>query len=76
MVGTLHWIASLGVDLGPTISSRAWYQIGHLAISRLVLVFAARLFGVEELGIAVKMIVQKFERRLPSPPESTDAPIA
>jgi putative peptidoglycan lipid II flippase len=76
MVGTLHWIASLGVHVGPSLSARAWYLIGQLAIGAFVFIGAARLFGVEELGIALKMIVQKFERRLPSPPESADAPIA
>lgn len=76
MVATLHWIASLGVVVGPTFSARAWYLFGQLAIGSLVFIGAARLLGVEELGIAVKMIVQKFERRVPSPPESTDAPIA
>lgn len=76
MIGTLHWIASLGVVVGPSVWARAWYLIGQLAIGALVFIGAARLFGVEEVGMAVKMIVQKFERRLPSPPESADAPIA
>jgi putative peptidoglycan lipid II flippase len=70
MFATLHWIASLGVIVAPTLSARAWYLLGQVAIGALVFIGAARLFGVEELGIAAKMIVQKFERRVPSPPEA------
>jgi putative peptidoglycan lipid II flippase len=76
MVAALHWIAALGVDVPPIFAARAWYLAGELAIGALVFLGAARLLGVEELGIAARMIVQKFERRLPSPPESREAPIA
>jgi len=32
--------------------------------------------GVEELAIAFRLILQKFEGRVPSPPENREAPIA
>jgi hypothetical protein len=41
-----------------------------------VFIGAARLVGVEELGISMRLIVQKFEDRVPSPPESQEVPIA
>jgi len=76
MIAALQWIAALGVQVPPTFAARAWYLLGELAIGTFVFLGAARLLGVEEIGIAVKMILQKFERRLPSPPESREAPIA
>jgi len=76
MIAALQWIAALGVQVPPTFAARAWYLLGELAIATFVFLGAARLLGVEEIGIAVKMILQKFERRLPSPPESREAPIA
>ncbi len=76
MVGALTWIASLGVSVGPGFFDRAWYLLGQLAIASLVFLGAARLLGVEELGMAVRMILQKFEARVPSPQEARDAPIA
>lgn len=76
MVGTLHWIAALGVQPEPTFISRAWFLFGQVAIGSLVFLAAALILDVEELAFAVKMIMQKFERNLPSPPENRDVPIA
>jgi len=76
MIAALEWIASLGVQVPPTFAARAWYLVGELAIGTFVFLGAARLLGVEEIGIALRTILQKFERRLPSPPESREAPIA
>jgi putative peptidoglycan lipid II flippase len=76
MVSALHWIASLGVQVDQSFASRAWYLAGQLAIAALVFIGAARVLGVEELGIALRTLLQKFERRLLSPPESGEAPIA
>ena len=64
MMSALLWIAHLG------------NLLGQLAIGTLVFVGAARLLGVEELGIATRLIVQKFEDRVPSPPENREVPIA
>ncbi len=76
MMSTLHWIAALGVQPDPSFASRAWYLIGQVAIGAFVFVGAARLAGVEELEIAVRLILQKFESRVPSPPENREVPIA
>jgi putative peptidoglycan lipid II flippase len=76
MVSTLHWIAALGVHPDPSLVSRASFLLGELAIGTLVFIGAARLLGVEELGTALKLIVQKFERGVPSPSDSSEAPIA
>ena len=76
MVSALYWIASLGVHVDQSFASRAWYLAGQLAIAALVFIGAARVLGVEELGLAVRALLQKFERRLLSPPESGEAPIA
>jgi putative peptidoglycan lipid II flippase len=76
MMSTLHWIAALGVHPQPDFASRAWYLVGQVAIGAFVFVGAARLAGVEELEIAVRLILQKFESRVPSPPESREVPIA
>jgi hypothetical protein len=64
------------VHLEPTFAARAWYLIGQLTIGALVFIGAARLVGVEELGVSLRLIVQKFEDRVPSPPESQEVPIA
>ena len=76
MVGTLHWIAALGVRPDPTFASRAWFLFGQIAIGALAFIASALVLKVEELGIALNLIVQKFERNLPSPPENREAPIA
>jgi putative peptidoglycan lipid II flippase len=76
MVLALHWIATLGYQVGESFAARAWYLIGQMAIGALVFLGAARLIDVEELGIAAKLILQKFESRIPSPPENREAPIA
>ncbi|MBD5635056.1 MAG: murein biosynthesis integral membrane protein MurJ, partial [Candidatus Eremiobacteraeota bacterium] len=76
MMASLNWIASLGVVEPVTFAGRAWYLIGQLVIGALVFVGAARLLGVEEVGISVRLIVAKFEERVPSPPENREVPIA
>lgn len=76
MVATLHWIAALGAAPAPTLVSRAWYLFGQIAIGSLVFIASARMLGVEELSIAVNLIMQKFERHVPSPPENREVPIA
>ncbi len=76
MMSALHWIASLGTHVEPSFAARAWYLAGQVAIGSLVFVGAAWLLRVEELGIAARLILQKFEGRVPSPPESREAPIA
>jgi len=76
MVAALQWIASLGVVVGPSFASRAWFLLGELGIAALVFLGTARLVGVEELGMALRLILQKFESRVPNPPENREVPIA
>jgi putative peptidoglycan lipid II flippase len=76
MVLALNWIAALGVHPQHSFASRAWFLIGQLAIGGLAFLATAYVVGVEELGIALRLIVQKFERNLPSPPENREVPIA
>lgn len=76
MVATLHWIAALGVHPPHFFAARAWFLFGQIAIGSLAFIASALVLNVEELTIAFRLIVQKFERNLPSPPENRDAPIA
>jgi putative peptidoglycan lipid II flippase len=76
MMSALHWIASLGAIVEPSFAARVWYLAGQLAIGSLVFLGTAWLLGVEELAIALRLIVQKFEGRVPSPPENREVPIA
>ena len=76
MVATLHWIAALGVVPAESFASRAWLLLGPNAIGARAFIATARLLNVEELSFATKLIMQKFERNLPSPPENREAPIA
>ncbi|MBV9277713.1 MAG: murein biosynthesis integral membrane protein MurJ [Candidatus Eremiobacteraeota bacterium] len=75
MVATLHWIEALGVN-PPTMVARAWFLFGELSIAAAAFVAAARVVNVEELSLAFSLIIQKFARALPSPPENREAPIA
>jgi putative peptidoglycan lipid II flippase len=76
MVAALRWINTLGAIPPETFGERAWFLLGQLAIGGLVFLAATQIVGVEETGIALRLIVQKFERRLPTPPESREVPIA
>lgn len=76
MIGALHWIAALGVQPTTEFASRFWFLIGQLAIGGLVFLAVARLLDVEELPLAFGLILQKFERNVPSAPENREAPIA
>jgi hypothetical protein len=49
---------------------------GQVAIGALAFIAAALLLKVQELSIAVNLIVQKFVTNLPSAPENREAPIA
>ena len=76
MGAALQWIASLGTSVPASLGARAWYLAGDVIIGAFVFLGAARILGVEELEIAVKLILRKFEGRVPSPPEHREAPIA
>ena len=76
MIAALHWIGALGVHPAPSLVSRAWYLFGQVAIGGLVFIAAARALDVEELSMAWRLIVEKFERNIITPPENREAPIA
>jgi putative peptidoglycan lipid II flippase len=76
MLAALGWIGALGVTPEATLASRAWFLFGQIAIGGTVFVAVARMLGVEELNLAWRTIVAKFERNLVSPPENREAPIA
>jgi putative peptidoglycan lipid II flippase len=76
MLAALGWINALGVTPDATLASRAWFLFGQIAIGSTVFIAVARMLGVEELELAWRTIVTKFERNLVSPPENREAPIA
>jgi putative peptidoglycan lipid II flippase len=76
MYAALGWIAALGVHPEPTLASRAWFLFGQIAIGSAVFLAVARIIGIEELDLAWRTIVAKFEKNIISPPENRDAPIA
>lgn len=76
MVAALHWIGTLGVTPEASLGSRAWFLFGQIAIGGTVFVAVARMLNVEELELARRTIVAKFERNLMSPPDNREAPIA
>ncbi|MGB9653563.1 MAG: lipid II flippase MurJ, partial [Candidatus Cybelea sp.] len=76
MLLALGWIGALGVTPEATLASRAWFLLGQIAIGGTVFIAVARMLGVEELMLAWRTIVAKFERNLLSPPENREAPIA
>ncbi|HEY1655340.1 MAG TPA: murein biosynthesis integral membrane protein MurJ [Candidatus Tumulicola sp.] len=76
MVAALHWIGTLGVTPEASLASRAWFLFGQIAIGGIVFVAVARMLNVEELELARRTIVAKFERNLMSPPDNREAPIA
>jgi putative peptidoglycan lipid II flippase len=76
MLAALGWIGALGVTPEATLASRASFLFGQIAIGGTVFVAVARMLGVEEINLAWRTIVAKFERNLVSPPENREAPIA
>jgi putative peptidoglycan lipid II flippase len=76
MYASLHWIDALGVRTDTTMASRAWYLFGQIAIGGAVFIAVSRAIGVEELDLAWRTIIAKFEKHIIAPPENRDAPIA
>lgn len=76
MFGALHWINSLGVMPEASLASRAWFLFGQIAIGGIIFVAIAHMLGSEELQLARRTIMAKFERNLVGPPENREAPIA
>ena len=76
MYGALHWIDALGVHTDTTLASRGWYLFGQIAIGSAVFIAVSRAIGVQELDLAWRTIIAKFEKHIITPPENRDAPIA
>ncbi len=76
MYAALQWIRALGVQVEDNFASRFWYLFGQIAIGGAVFVAVSRMLNVEELDLAWKTIVAKFEKHIIAPPENRDAPIA
>ena len=76
MYAALHWIDALGVHVETSLTSRAWFLFGQVAIGGAVFLAIGRVLGLEEIDMAWNAIMTKFERNLVSAPENRDAPIA
>lgn len=75
MVVVLNWIALLGATPQLSLASRAWFLFGQIAIGALVFIAVSRMLDVEELSLAWRAIMAKFERNVIVPSENRDAPI-
>lgn len=75
MVVVLNWIVSLGAAPAHSLASRAFFLVGEIAIGALVFVAVSRMLDVEELSLAWRAIMAKFERNVIVPSENRDAPI-
>jgi putative peptidoglycan lipid II flippase len=76
MVAALRWIATFSVEPVHSSAIEALYLAGQLAIGALAFLAVARLLNLDEVSLIVRLIVQKFERSIPSAAETRDAPIA
>lgn len=76
MYAALHWVSALGVRPEVGFASRAWYLFGQIAIGGSVFIAVARAIGVEEVDLAWKTIIAKFEKNIIAPSENRDVPIA
>jgi putative peptidoglycan lipid II flippase len=76
MVLVLDWVVPLLGSPNPSLLSRAWFLSREMAIAALVFVGVARMLGIEELLLAWRSIMARFERNVPPPPEGRDVPIA
>jgi putative peptidoglycan lipid II flippase len=76
MIAALRWIATFSVEPVRPFGVEALYLAGQLGIGALAFLAVARLLNLDEFALIVRLIVQKFERSIPSAPENRDAPIA
>jgi putative peptidoglycan lipid II flippase len=76
MYSALHWVAALGVTTEASFASRGWYLFGQIAIGGAVFIAVSRAIGVEEVELAWRTMIAKFEKHVLAPPENRDAPIA
>ena len=75
MAGQIWFVAQFVSAPPGAFAQQAAFLFWQIAIGALVFVAAARLLHVEELDLVVRLILQKFERHLPSAPENRDVPL-
>jgi len=76
MTVILEWIVLNSALPGPSFGSRAIHLAGELLIGIGSFIAIARALRVSELDLALKLIVDKFRRHVPSVTETQGAPIA
>lgn len=76
MLFALDVVVSLGMHPNASLGSRVFALLGDLVTGGVVFLAASRVLGVEELSLAWRAILDRFERNLIPPPESREAPIA
>jgi len=76
MTGALLWALRFTTPPRAPFAAEALYLAGLLGIAALVFVTVARLLHLDELKLIATLIVQKFQRSIPSAPETREAPIA
>jgi putative peptidoglycan lipid II flippase len=76
MVAVLEWIGSLGVGNSASFLGRATYLTAMLLVGALVFLAMTSLLRVEEPSLALRLVIEKFKRHVPSPAEAREAPIA
>jgi putative peptidoglycan lipid II flippase len=75
MYAALSWIHTLAAKPESSFIWRASFLFGQIAIGGAVFVAMARILRLEELDMAWRAIVMKFERNLQSAPDNSEAPI-
>ena len=76
VMGAQLWLVAHFVTSQPqSFAEKAVLLFWQIAIGALVFVAVARLLRVEELELVIRLILQKFERHLPSAPENRDVPL-
>ncbi len=75
MVAIASWIGGL-VPAGEDFATRAFSLTVELGLAALVFLAVARLLGVEEVTIAVRMVLSTLRSRVPAPPENRETPVA
>jgi putative peptidoglycan lipid II flippase len=75
MAGQIWFVTRFIYTPQPAFLDSVALLFWQIAIGMLVFVAMARLLRVEELDLVIRLILQKFERHLPSAPENRDVPL-
>ncbi len=74
MVAALLWVVGMATPQ-TTLVLRVSFLAGQIAVGAVVFIALALVLDVEELSLAWRAIMAKFERNIIVPPENRDAPI-